>query len=74
MRAYEDALTETSAKSEPWYVIPANHKWYRDLVVSRIIVKQLEEAGLHYPKNGRGSEKGRYQIACCITSRTIFVA
>lgn len=50
MRAYEDALTETSTKSAPWYVIPANHKWYRDLVVSRIIVKQLEGAGLHYPK------------------------
>ncbi len=50
MKAYEDALNKTSTEWAPWYLIPANHKWYRDLVVSRIIVKAMEKMGLHYPK------------------------
>ena len=50
MKAYEDALNKTSTEWAPWYLIPANHKWYRDLVVSRIIVKAMEKMDLHYPK------------------------
>jgi polyphosphate kinase 2 (PPK2 family) len=50
MAAYEDALTKTSTDWAPWYLIPSNHKWYRDLVVSRIIVKAMEKMDLHYPK------------------------
>jgi len=50
MKAYEDALNKTSTEWAPWYLIPANHKWYRDLVVSRIIVKATEKMDLHYPK------------------------
>ncbi len=50
MKAYEDALNKTSTEWAPWYLIPANHKWYRDLVVSRIIVKVMEKMNLHYPK------------------------
>jgi PPK2 family polyphosphate:nucleotide phosphotransferase len=52
MIAYEDALTKTSTEWAPWYVIPSNHKWYRDLVVSRVIVKAMEKMDLHYPKMG----------------------
>jgi len=50
MEAYEDALNKTSTDFAPWYLIPANHKWYRDLVVSQIIVKAMEKMDLHYPK------------------------
>jgi len=50
MKAYEDALTKTSTDWAPWHLIPSNHKWYRDLVVSRIIVKSMEKMDLHYPK------------------------
>jgi polyphosphate kinase 2 (PPK2 family) len=50
MKAYEDALNKTSTEWAPWYIIPANHKWYRDLVVSRIMVKAMEKMDLHYPK------------------------
>jgi len=50
MKAYENALNKTSTQWAPWYLIPANHKWYRDLVVSRIIVKAMEKMDLHYPK------------------------
>jgi PPK2 family polyphosphate:nucleotide phosphotransferase len=57
MMAYQDALAKTSTDWAPWYVIPSNHKWYRDLVVSRVIVKAMEKMDLHYPKMGvdRGS-------------------
>jgi len=50
MKAYEDILNKTSTEWAPWYLIPSNHKWYRDLVVSQIIVKAMEKMNLHYPK------------------------
>jgi len=50
MKAYEDALTKTSTDWAPWHLISSNHKWFRDLVVSRIIVKTMERMDLHYPK------------------------
>jgi PPK2 family polyphosphate:nucleotide phosphotransferase len=50
MIAYQEALTKTSTDWAPWHLIPSNHKWYRDLVVSRIIVKAMEKMDLHYPK------------------------
>jgi PPK2 family polyphosphate:nucleotide phosphotransferase len=43
MAAYEDAISATSTDYAPWYVIPANHKWYRNLVVGDTIVAALEE-------------------------------
>jgi PPK2 family polyphosphate:nucleotide phosphotransferase len=51
MKAYEDALQNTSTDSSPWYVIPANMKWFRDLLVSSIIVERLEKLGMEYPKS-----------------------
>ncbi len=41
-KAYQEALSTCSTKHAPWYVIPANHKWFRNLAVSQIIVKTLE--------------------------------
>ena len=49
MKAFEEALTKTSTEYAPWYVIPANHNWYRDLVVSKIIVGCLEGMKMKYP-------------------------
>ena len=49
VEAYEDALAMTSTKRVPWYIIPANHKWFRNLAVSRIIVDTMEEMGLKLP-------------------------
>jgi len=48
-KAYEDALTRTSSAHAPWYVVPANKKWYRNLVISDIIIRRLEALGLRYP-------------------------
>ena len=48
-RAYEDALTLCNTDYAPWYVIPANRKWYRNLAVSTILVNTMEKMGLRYP-------------------------
>ncbi|HTV09459.1 MAG TPA: polyphosphate kinase 2 family protein [Candidatus Aquilonibacter sp.] len=50
MRAYEDILSETSKKHAPWFVIPADHKPYRNVVISGILVEAMERLKLKYPK------------------------
>ena len=49
MEAYEDVLSKTSTDHAPWYVIPADRKWYRNLCVARIMVQTLKELKLSYP-------------------------
>jgi PPK2 family polyphosphate:nucleotide phosphotransferase len=49
-KAYEDMLSKTSTKWAPWYIVPANHKWYRNLVVATVIVDTLEALDMHYPE------------------------
>ena len=51
MEAYSDAITRTSTPWAPWYVVPANRKWYRDLVISSVLVKTLKDLKLKYPEN-----------------------
>ncbi len=50
MKAYGDMLTATSTKHAPWYVIPADRKWYMRYAVSNIIIHRLKELNLNYPK------------------------
>ncbi|HZM08310.1 MAG TPA: polyphosphate kinase 2 family protein [Methylocella sp.] len=50
MRAAEKALAATSTHAAPWYVIPANHKWFRNLAVSQIVADTMEELGMEFPK------------------------
>lgn len=50
MKAYEEAIAATSTKNAPWYVIPADKKWFARLLISTIIVDRLERLDLHYPK------------------------
>jgi polyphosphate kinase 2 (PPK2 family) len=45
-------LSLTSTPWAPWYVVPANHKWYRDLVISNVLVHTLEDLKMEYPQNG----------------------
>ena len=47
--AYEEAMAETSTKHAPWYIIPSNHKWFRNLAVSQIIADTMSEMGLKLP-------------------------
>jgi PPK2 family polyphosphate:nucleotide phosphotransferase len=48
--AYEEAIERTSTDHAPWYVVPANHKWFRNLAVSQIVADTMEELGMTYPK------------------------
>jgi PPK2 family polyphosphate:nucleotide phosphotransferase len=47
--AYEAAIRETATPYAPWYVVPANRKWYRNLVICRTLVEALRGLGLSYP-------------------------
>ena len=49
INAYEDVLSKTSKPWAPWYVIPANRNWYRNLVISTILVDTLEKLKMKYP-------------------------
>jgi len=51
MEAFEDVLNKTSTEYAPWYVIPANRKWYRDLAISTILVDTLEGLKMKYPES-----------------------
>ncbi len=48
-KAYEDVLEKCSTKWAPWYVVPSDHKWYRNLVVARTIVEALRDLKLEFP-------------------------
>lgn len=55
-RAYEEAITATATEHAPWYVVPADRKWYRNLVVSSILVDTLESLDMAYPPVEEGLE------------------
>jgi PPK2 family polyphosphate:nucleotide phosphotransferase len=49
-KAFEDVLERTSTECAPWFVIPSNHKWFRDLAVSQIITRTMEKMDMQIPK------------------------
>jgi PPK2 family polyphosphate:nucleotide phosphotransferase len=49
IEAYEDAIERTSTKHAPWYVIPSDRKWFRNLAISQIVCNAVEEMGLKLP-------------------------
>lgn len=49
MLAYETMLNKTSTEFAPWYLIPANHNWYRNLVIASVMVDKLESLNMQYP-------------------------
>ena len=49
-QAYEEALSKTSTDYAPWYVIPADKKWYRNWVIASILVETLKGLKMDYPK------------------------
>ena len=50
MHAFEEAIRATASKQAPWYVVPADNKWFTRLVVASAIVEAVEELDLAYPK------------------------
>ncbi len=48
--AFEESMARTSVAHAPWYVVPANHKWFRNLAVSAIVAETMEALGMSYPR------------------------
>lgn len=61
MKAYEEAIEATSTEWAPWYIIPANHKWFRNLVVSSVLVNALNELNPQPPQPLKEKELEKYQ-------------
>jgi PPK2 family polyphosphate:nucleotide phosphotransferase len=61
MAAYEIALARCSAEWAPWFIVPANRKWYRNAVVARIVRTMLEALDLVYPPDMPGLDKVRIE-------------
>jgi PPK2 family polyphosphate:nucleotide phosphotransferase len=57
MRVYEDMIRHTATDCAPWYVVPADHKWFTRLVVAEVIVDTLESLELSYPTVSRAKRK-----------------
>ena len=55
--AYEDAIRKTSTKWAPWYVVPADHNWVRNLAVGEILVDALERLDPQLPKPDPGLDR-----------------
>src|SRR3954447_5469131 len=53
MEAYEDMIRNTATKDAPWYVVPADNKWFTRLVVAAGVIEALDSLGLEYPKVGK---------------------
>ena len=65
-KAYEDAISKCSTEYAPWYIIPANHKWFRDLAVSRVLVKTLESMDMRFPPPTVNIEEIRRQYHAAV--------
>lgn len=50
VKAYEDAIGATSTKNAPWYVIPSNYKWFRDLALSQIVAEAMTNLAMTFPE------------------------
>ncbi len=70
-RAYSDMLTHTSTALAPWYVIPADHKWFMRAAVAEIICERLGRLGLHYPELSEQQQQDLHQAMKEIDTVTI---
>ena len=57
MEAYEDMIQNTATKEAPWYVVPADNKWFTRVVVAAAVIEALSSLDLHYPKVSKGKLK-----------------
>lgn len=63
MQAFEEAIQKTSTKWAPWYVVPANRNWYRNLVVAKVIADTLRGMKMQYPNPQIDIEAFKKQLA-----------
>ena len=57
MEAYEEMIQNTSTRHAPWYVVPADHKWFARLVVAEATISALENLNLAFPKMDAAKRK-----------------
>jgi polyphosphate kinase 2 (PPK2 family) len=57
MQAYEDTIRATATRDAPWYVVPADNKWFTRLVVAAAVVDALASLDLHYPQVTKAQRK-----------------
>jgi PPK2 family polyphosphate:nucleotide phosphotransferase len=57
LEAYQDAISSTSSEWAPWYIVPANRKWYRNLVIANIIIQTLTNLKMYYPEPTENLDK-----------------
>jgi len=50
MKAYEDMIRNTATKAAPWYVVPADNKWFTRVIVAAAVIEALDSLDLKYPK------------------------
>jgi PPK2 family polyphosphate:nucleotide phosphotransferase len=62
MEAYQEMLAQTSVEWAPWYVVPANRNWYRNLVVSSVLVDALKKLDMKYPTPVENLEQYRLEL------------
>jgi len=62
---FEDAISATSTREAPWYIIPSNHKWFRNLAVSQIMADTMEALDMAFPKPSvdLAEIRGKYHAA-----------
>lgn len=60
-RAFEDVFERCSTKTAPWYIVPANKKWYRNVAVSDVIVSTMERWNMRYPEPAAGLDQLRIE-------------
>ena len=69
MNAYRDALAATSTRQSPWYVVPADHKWFARVLIADVIVHTLDQLRLSFPKLSPGQRRGLAQSRRQLMSR-----
>jgi PPK2 family polyphosphate:nucleotide phosphotransferase len=61
IEAFEEAMEKTSTKHAPWYVIPSNHKWFRNLAISEIVADSMQDMNLKLPPTSVDIEEIRHK-------------
>lgn len=61
-KAYETVLSKTSQEKSPWIIVPANRKWYRDLIISAALVDTLKGLKMEYPQPAENLDAYRAEL------------
>ncbi|MEO8364317.1 MAG: polyphosphate kinase 2 family protein, partial [Ilumatobacteraceae bacterium] len=62
MKIYGETLTRTNTDYAPWWIIPSDRKWFRNLLVSEIVLKELRRLKLEWPKPPANLEQSRQTL------------